>query len=190
VQILLPFSSADRSRWDARPFSATSEDGPRPGDRQDRFAREVGIEPPGEPLADGPFRRARAAIFRYDVFPPWLMRPMLLRTPVQVGDTVGLRYLGFRVVHLFFAARIIEIFDGPAPLGWRSGFTYRTLEGHPELGEETFAVEKDEAGRVEVSLTSWSRGGLWLTRLAAPITRRFQVSANTAALDNLEARAR
>src|SRR5205807_7251921 len=78
-------------------------------------------------------------------------------------------------------------FDGPAGGVWRAGFTFRTLRGHPELGEETFYVEKDAAsGAVRVGLRSWSRPGLWLTRLMSPYTRWVQVRACHAALDHLE----
>jgi len=70
---------------------------------------------------------------------------------------------------------------------WRAGFTYQTLEGHPELGEETFSVEKDEAsGRVSVALRSWSRPGAWLISLVYPYARRCQLRAGRAALDHLE----
>ena len=45
---------------------------------------------------------------------------------------------------------------------WHTGFKYRTLTGHPELGEETFSVEKDLAtGSVVAALRSWSRAGGW-----------------------------
>ena len=83
--------------------------------------------------------------------------------------------------------RATASFDGPAGGVWRAGFTFRTLRGHPELGEETFFVEKDAAtGAVRVSLRSWSRPGLWLTRLVSPYARRVQVRACHAALDHLE----
>jgi uncharacterized protein (UPF0548 family) len=89
-------------------------------------------------------------------------------------------------IDLLFGARVIATFDKQAAGNWRTGFTYQTLQGHPELGEETFQVEKDLAsGRVTVSLRSWSRFGLWLTRLAYPYTRRVQVRAGHAALDHL-----
>ena len=78
-------------------------------------------------------------------------------------------------------------FDGPADGVCRAGFTFRTLQGHPELGEETFFVEKDRAsGAVRAGLRSWSRPGLWLTRLMSWFARRVQVRASRAALDHLE----
>ena len=90
------------------------------------------------------------------------------------------------LVRLFFAARVVDVFDAASDGWWRSGFTYRTLVGHPELGEETFAVEKEVAtGRVRVALRSWSRPGTWLARAFAPVVRRLQVGASERALEYL-----
>jgi len=89
---------------------------------------------------------------------------------------------------MFVASRVIDVFDKPTLTGWKTGFTYRTLKGHAELGEEIFAVEKDRAtGEVIASLTSWSRPGHWLTRIGYFYARRCQIHASHAALDHLEA---
>jgi uncharacterized protein (UPF0548 family) len=174
-------------RWEGRALSARD---PAQARYHDTYERAVGHEPPGEPIASGPHRRVAAAILRYSIFPPGLVQP-LLRRPIELGDTVGLHYLGFRPVRLVFAARVIAVFDEPRAGWWCTGFTYRTLQGHPELGEETFTVEKQLAtGQVRVALRSWSRPGIWLARVLAPIVRRVQVHASRRALDHLEAIAR
>jgi uncharacterized protein (UPF0548 family) len=151
----------------------------------------IAREPPGIPQRDGPFRRAAAAILRYDVFEPSTLTPVIGRAPLEVGDTVGARYHLPLGIDLFFASRVIEVFDGGDANVYRAGFTYRTLAGHPELGEETFAVEKDmDSGDITVALRSWSRPGLLATRLGWPVARRIQVSASKEALEHLEQRAR
>jgi len=77
----------------------------------------------------------------------------VIRRPVEAGDTVGARHLLSLGFSLFFASRVIETFDEPEERRWRTGFKYRTLVGHPTLGEETFCVEKDMAsGEVRVAL--------------------------------------
>src|SRR5262249_43402938 len=120
------------------------------------------------------------------VFPPSLVRG-LLRRPVRAGDTFGVCYRFLPGVDLFFGGRVTDAFDGPHGDDWRAGFTFQTLVGHPETGEETFAVAKDgRTGAVEVSLSNWSRPGLLLTRLAGPYTRWAQRSASYAALDHLQ----
>ncbi len=84
---------------------------------------------------------------------------------------------------VFFASRVLDVFDERAGPLWRIGFTYRTLEEHPECGQETFSAEKDlETGRVLVALRSWSKPGHWLSRALTPIARVAQVRSNDAAL--------
>jgi uncharacterized protein (UPF0548 family) len=187
MDVLFPGSPERLSRWQSRAFSPGVTHGPGRRDRQLVFAFELPSEPPGPPLADGAFRRVAAAILRYDVFPPRFVRGVLARTPVEVGDTVGISYRVVAGVRLFFAARVVERFDGADGRVHRAGFRYRTLAGHPELGEETFEVEKDLAsGAVRVALRSWSRPGLWLTWLGAPVMRLAQRRASVAALVHLE----
>ena len=178
----------DLARWEVRPFWPAACAGPRPGDRRDRYARRVASEGAGEPEPGGPFRRLEAAILRFEVFPPRLIRGVLRRAPVEPGDAVGILYLGFGPLRLFFASRVLDRHDEVRGGVRRAGFTYRTLVGHPELGEETFSVEKDLAsGGVSVELSSWSRPGTRLARAAAPLLRRVQVSANHQALEHLAA---
>jgi uncharacterized protein (UPF0548 family) len=173
--------------WEAAPFWPGVDLPPGPGDYRDVHEREVAAEGPGEPAAHGPFRRLADAVLGFDVFPPGLVTAVLRRKPVDVGDTVGVCYHFLPGLDLFFAARVVDRFDGPAGPLWRTGFTYRTLRGHPELGEETFCVEKDLAtGRVRVALRSWSRRAMWLARAAGPVGRRLQLQAGRAALDHLE----
>lgn len=191
MRLVLPFARrpdlSDLAAWEKLPFAPGVECGPIAGDHDEAFERVVGREAPGPPAADGPLRRAGAAILAYRVFPPWLLTPVVRRAPLEVGDTVGGFYhpLGARLGGVFFASRAVERFDGPTADGraWRVGFTYRTLATHPELGEETFSAEKDLAtGQVLVALRSWSRPGLALSRALTPVTRLLQLRANEAAL--------
>ncbi len=157
--------------------------GPDPRDHHDSYQRELAPETAGEP--GDRFRRVAAAIRRYSIFPPRLVEGVL-RRPIELDDTVGIHYRGLRLVRLFFAARVIATFDGDDAGWWRAGFTYRTLVGHPELGEETFTVEKELAtGRMRVALRSWSRPGTRLARVFSPLVRRLQVHASERALDHL-----
>ncbi|WP_371495929.1 DUF1990 domain-containing protein [Kitasatospora sp. NBC_00374] len=50
----------------------------------------------------------------------------------------------------------------------RIGFSYGTLGGHPERGEEAFVVELDAALAVWFTVTAFSRPARWYTRLAGP----------------------
>lgn len=188
MRLLWPGQSARLDDWTGRPFARGAEEGPTPRDLRLVAERVIAAEPAGPPLPDGPHARAAASILRYEVFLPRVIRPVIARAPLEVGDTVGARYglpLGFA---LFFASRVVAVLDGEADGWWRTGFTYRTLAGHPELGEETFTAEKELAtGAVRVALRSWSRPGLWLTRLGAPVARWTQRRANEGAMVHLEA---
>lgn len=187
MNILLPNQRPDPAAWENRPFSPGVLDGPRASDNFDRHALQVAVETPGPPLEDGPFRRVGRAISEYRIFPPRLVQRVVKRTPLQVGDIVGLCYPLFLGIRMFIASRVIDVFDGPNERGWRSGFTYRTLEGHVELGEETFCVEKQaRTGAVIVSLTAWSRPGHWLVRLGYPYARWCQLQAGKAAVRYLK----
>jgi uncharacterized protein (UPF0548 family) len=187
MNLLFPNQRPDPAAWENRPFSPGVLDGPRASDNIDRHSLQIAFEPPGIPLADGPFRHAARAIMEYRIFPPHLGQRVVKRTPLQVGDVVGLCYPLFLGLRMFIASRVIDVFDAPSEKGWRSGFTYRTLEGHVELGEETFCVEKDaRSGAASVSLNAWSRPGHWLTRIGYPYARWCQVQAGKAALRYLK----
>jgi uncharacterized protein (UPF0548 family) len=172
--------------WEQKQVGPEVTAGPRPEDGHDSYQRVVAREGPGEPEVDGPFHRLARAIRSYDIFPPALVTPVLRRHPVAIGDTVGILYHGMPLCDLFFAARVSACFDEATATGWRAGFTYQTLPGHAELGEETFSVEKDASNSaVTVALRSWSRPGFWLARGFAPWLRRVQVRVSHAALDHL-----
>ena len=56
----------------------------------------------------------------------------------------------------------------------RAGFTYRTLPGHLENGEETFLVSTDSEGRLVASITADSVPGHPLLKAAGPISTASQ----------------
>jgi hypothetical protein len=181
----------DLAGMETRPLSPGVEQGPQPDDQRDHYERIVAREAPGEPEPDGPFRRLAREVKAYRIFPSWLVEGVLRREPLEVGDTYGICYHFLPGLDLFFAGRVTDDFDGPIGTFWRAGFTFHTVAGHAELGEETFWVEKDLlTGEVRVGLTSWSRPGHWLTRMAAPYTRWVQVRACWRALEQLEKVAR
>lgn len=57
----------------------------------------------------------------------------------------------------------------------RIGFAYGTLGGHPESGEEMFAVRFDSSsGNVFAEVSAFSRHATWWSSLAAPVTSLMQ----------------
>jgi len=173
--------------WESRSIAEGVQPGPRPGDARDVHERMVAQENPGPPDPHGPFEQLAPAVRGFRVFPNSFIERVCGREPVEPGDTVGGCYHLLPGVDLMFAARVTAVFDEKVGTTWRAGFTYQTLNGHPELGEETFSVEKDAVtGRVSVALRSWSRPGAWLISLVYPFARRCQLRAGRAALDHLE----
>jgi len=57
----------------------------------------------------------------------------------------------------------------------RRGFAYGTLPGHPESGEELFAVRYDPTtGDVHAEVGAFSRHATWWSRLGSPVTSLAQ----------------
>jgi uncharacterized protein (UPF0548 family) len=68
------------------------------------------------------------------------------------------------------AGRVAYLIDEPD----RSGFGYGTLPGHPERGEEAFAVAR-QGERMMFEITAFSRPRHPLARIGAPVTRMMQL---------------
>ncbi len=165
----------DLVELERRPLSPGVEQGPCVGDRHIRARRLVAHESSGPPCPDGPFFRIARAIFTYRIFPAWMVTGVLRRVPVQPGDTFGNLFHAFPGVDLFFGGRIAARFDGQHDGVWRTGFSFRTILGHPMIGEETFWVEKNAVtGAVAAGLESWSRPGSWLTRVGVILLQQVQ----------------
>jgi uncharacterized protein (UPF0548 family) len=70
-----------------------------------------------------------------------------------------------RIGPLHVPCRVVYVLDEPD----RRGFAYGTLPGHPESGEELFAVRFDPAtDAVHAEITAFSRPRTWWSRLAFP----------------------
>ncbi len=80
--------------------------------------------------------------------------------------------------------RVIEVIREPMV----AGFSYGTLPGHPEIGEERFLVRLGKDGAVTAEIRAFSRPGRWFTRLGAPIARHLQDAVTRRYLNALAAR--
>jgi uncharacterized protein (UPF0548 family) len=121
----------------------------------------------GEGLAV--FAAARAALGRWEHFRlGWVeTRPPCL--PIKAGHVVAVIA---RVAGLWWlnACRIISAVDEADQFG----FTYGTLPGHAESGEERFRVERDQDGGVWYDILAFSRPRHILARMGRPWTRMVQ----------------
>jgi uncharacterized protein (UPF0548 family) len=84
---------------------------------------------------------------------------------VVVAQTVGWGPLA-----LTSPCRVVYTVDEPN----RRGFGYGTLPGHPESGEEAFAVELGPDGTVRLRLRSFSRPASLMMRAAGPAGSAIQ----------------
>ncbi|NKY84811.1 DUF1990 family protein [Nocardia veterana] len=92
-------------------------------------------------------------------------------TPTARPGTALTVRLGIAGLGITAPCRVIYVLDEPN----RRGFAYGTLPGHPEIGEEQFAVEYDPSDRsVYAVVAAFSRPAAWYTRLGGPAVRAVQ----------------
>lgn len=112
------------------------------------------------------FDEAAAAGMRYGMLRGAGLRVDATSPVAEVGATV--------VVHLGpvpAPCRVIAVFDETD----RRGFAYGTLAGHPETGEELFAVRFDPVTEaVHAEVRAFSRHATWWSRSAGPVTSLAQ----------------
>jgi len=101
--------------------------------------------------------------------------------PIEAGTPVAMivRFAGLWWMN---ACRIVYVIDEPR----RFGFSYGTLPGHVESGEERFLVEWREDDSVWYDLYAFSRPVHWLVRLAYPVARRLQQKFGVQSMAALE----
>jgi uncharacterized protein (UPF0548 family) len=92
-------------------------------------------------------------------------------TPEAAPGTALTVRLGIGPFGITAPCRVVYVLNEPN----RRGFAYGTLPGHPEIGEELFAVDYDPADdSVHGLVAAFSRPGTWYTRLGGPATRFLQ----------------
>ena len=105
--------------------------------------------------------------------------------PLHAGSVVLLR-LGLARLSVRIPCRVIEVIEEPH----RRGFTYGTLPGHPEAGEERFLLEQHPDGRLSFTITACSRPATVLVRMAGPLNRVAQLAMTLRYLRAMDRRKR
>jgi uncharacterized protein (UPF0548 family) len=94
----------------------------------------------------------------------------------------------FGPVVLETGVRVVDVFDSASDGERRCGFSYATLEGHPERGLATFYLRQDSTGGgLALVIETWSRPGIWLTRAGRPVARMLQRRLTAEALEHFRA---
>jgi uncharacterized protein (UPF0548 family) len=141
--------------------------------------REVGAT--AGPLPDGYHHVRKSAVIghgrpRFDDAAAKVMRWGMLRgAGVRVDATSEVATVGSEVLvglgPVRAPCRVVYVVDEPD----RRGLAYGTLPGHPESGEELFAVRFDPAtGDVHAEVVAFSRHATWWSKLGSPVTALMQ----------------
>lgn len=88
---------------------------------------------------------------------------------VELGAVVIMR-LGIGAVALSIPCRVVDVIDEPD----RQGFSYGSLPGHPESGEESFILHRAADGVTTFTVSAFSRPASRLARLGGPLTTAMQ----------------
>ena len=132
----------------------------------------IGVEPPGPPLPDGLFDRARQAILNYDFSDPKIVVGHFdPRAPLDERDMLlEIKVWGFRFLN---GVRVKQVRDESGEHRTSFGYRYDTLEGHIEQGFEWFLLSKNHrSGEIRFRIEAhwrlgtfpnwWSRVGFLL----------------------------
>jgi uncharacterized protein (UPF0548 family) len=122
------------------------------------------------------FRRAKAAIAAWRMFPPAITGVFECETPrpdLHVAVSFDASPLP---VWILMSARVVYVVEDSVTREGqqieRFGFAYGTLPDHPERGEERFLVEWSRGDNcVHYDLLAISQPRHWLARLTYPYTR-------------------
>jgi uncharacterized protein (UPF0548 family) len=141
--------------------------------------REVGAT--AGPLPAGYHHVVKSAVIghgrrRFDDAAATVMAWGMLRgAGVRVDPTTEVAAVGSEVLvglgPVRAPCRVVYVIDEDD----RRGFAYGTLPGHPESGEELFAVRFDPAsGEVHAEVVAFSRHATWWSKLGSPVTALMQ----------------
>lgn len=129
-------------------------------------------EPPGPPVEDGSWWVARRLMRSYEFADPSIVRAYYDPDAPLEGRNMLLKLQALGIAHLYVGVRVNAVYeerrdvDAEPVCVW--GWSYRTLEGHVEMGEMHWEVWKWLAdGRVEFRVHSVSRPA----RIRNPIVR-------------------
>jgi len=127
---------------------------PPPGWEVDDRHQPLTPEPPGEPVRDGSFEVAARLIRGYEFADPSMVRAFYEPRTPRPGHEMLLELRALGLVRVYVGVRVNAVYDELRERHGRpvrvSGWSYRTLEGHVEMGQMDWEVWKWlDSGEVE-----------------------------------------
>ncbi len=121
----------------------------------------IGREPPGPPLPDSVFARARTLVRCYEFSDPRILRAVYRADGKLLGRDMLLegRFAGLR---FYLGVRVTSVIDKTRGSGRHTeqvwGWSYQTLQGHLEQGRLNYEVIKNlSSGQVVFRVAGYSR---------------------------------
>lgn len=119
-------------------------------------------------LPHSDFDRAAADLFSWKVQQRAGLKVAHGDLPLTLGSVVDMRLFGSVI-----PCRVTDIVDLSNEVGRSAGFTYSTLPGHPECGEESFLLTTCPQG-IRFTITARSTPGRWWTKIGGPVAEWAQ----------------
>jgi uncharacterized protein (UPF0548 family) len=139
---------------------------------------------PGQDAA-ATFAQLEDRLWRYDIFPPELVEARVCSDDGRLHEgTTIIQRVALGPLTVESAVRVVRAWRDRGPNGEAAGFSYATLEGHPERGVSTFVLRRDQQDQLTFAIHARSRPGSVLTRLGRPVARWFQRPITRAALEH------
>lgn len=139
--------------------------------------RPIAVPPPGyahfsrtHQLPDSTdFAAAGQALMTWQVQARSGLQLLASSLQVEIGVVIVMR-LGVGPVGLSIPCRVVSVVDQPDT----RGFSYGSLPGHPESGEESFLLQCAPDGGTTFTISAFSRPASRLARLGGPLTTGVQ----------------
>jgi uncharacterized protein (UPF0548 family) len=142
-------------------------------ERLDALCQPLPGEPPGDPVAGGPWAVARRLVEEYRMADPAMVRARWDPDEAFVGRVMVLQLRLWRLLYVHARVRVTRVWDEDRVVDGRRarvfGFEYQTLPGHLEIGLMDYEVLKFlDDGTVQFRLHARSRAsgeGAWWARI-------------------------
>jgi uncharacterized protein (UPF0548 family) len=137
----------------------------------DEYRRPLPPEQPGPPVADGPWELGRQVLLHYEFADPGIVTAVY-KEDVPLAERTMLLELRFHGLRFHAGVRVSAVRDEEVETGGQTarvwGWSYRTLQGHLEMGQMDYELWKWlESGAVEFRIRRYARAA----RIPNPVVR-------------------